>query len=237
MLVYVVFAFNVEQIMRGVGILFALSALSLYLGTFSGSHRARIGLLLGVALVSVPLLIQSFMHGDDTERAVSISAVVYTFSVCFVLFELSSYLYNRSRILVEHDSLTGALNRHGLREYGQAEFSRAERGEYQLTAVMLDCVGFKHINDTQGHLAGDHMLKQIAAHLIDRISPDDVLVRLGGDEFLLLIPYMEEDQVREHVERLLVDAPMDMYVGIAAMQPGDSLNELIERADHRMYSA
>ena len=233
MFVYINMAFILETLMLGVGIFYAFSLLAMYLGTFQGTSRSRVLLFGSLVIVALPFLILAFTHQNDAEQMVAVTIVIYAFSVCFVLFELSTYLYNRSRILVEHDALTGVLNRYGLAEYGEAEVSRAERGKYPITAVMLDCVGFKQVNDTHGHQAGNRLLAELALHVRAGIAPDDVLVRMGGDEFLLLVPYMSEQRTREHVQTILAGAPIRMHVGFAEWRAGDTLESLIARADRR----
>lgn len=225
------FAYSEMYALNGLGILYSFSILALYLGTFAGTRVARYVLLGGLAVVSVRLSMRAWAGGTQFEVGVIITAIVYAVLVCVILFEIGSYMYSRSRILIEHDALTGVLNRYGLTEYGGTEVSRAERGRYPLSAVMLDCIDFKRVNDTQGHQAGDRMLSTLAHHLVSHIASDDIIVRMGGDEFLVLFPYLHEDEARTRVEHMLKDAPIRMHVGVSELQPGETLESLIMRAD------
>src|ERR1700687_1764615 len=100
------------------------------------------------------------------------------------------------------DPLTGLYNRRVAEERLAAEASRSRRYGHPLTVVSLDLDKFKHINDTYGHLAGDHVLKEFAARLGLAIRLSDVAARMGGDEFLVLLPECSTLQVGALLARL-----------------------------------
>ena len=106
------------------------------------------------------------------------------------------------RKLVELDPLTGLLNRRGLERILRLEAERARRDGHRLVALLADCDGFKRINDTGGHAAGDIALKEIASRLSRELRSIDHLARIGGDEFLVLLPQTRLGEGRYVTKRL-----------------------------------
>ncbi|BCY11512.1 GGDEF domain-containing protein [Actinoplanes sp. L3-i22] len=143
------------------------------------------------------------------------------------------------------DLLTGLANRAALDEYETA-LAGAEPGP--LSVVLFDLDGFKQVNDTHGHHAGDLLLTTVAARLRAGLRPGDLLVRLGGDEFAVLLPGMPAEEAAAAVEdwARTVTQPVDVgdgvarvgvSVGVAHRPPGvgASFADLLRTADRRMY--
>ncbi len=133
-----------------------------------------------------------------------------------------------------------ALTKAYLRGPGHVELEReavrAKRTGKPLVVAFIDVDGLKAVNDSRGHAAGDKLLADVAAVLRDQSRDYDVIVRHGGDEFLLALPEMTLDQARERME--LVQAalsaspdPLSVSAGLALLEEGDTLQTLIERAD------
>ncbi len=143
------------------------------------------------------------------------------------------------------DPLTGLYNRRFAESRIREECSRAERGGTSLTAVMLDLDEFKEINDRYGHTAGDLALKEFARKLKACSRGSDVAVRLGGDEFLLILTACDQGQVPGLIDRLrpvnveLPTGPVPVLfsAGWSVYQSGVSPDQLIEQADRALYSA
>jgi diguanylate cyclase (GGDEF)-like protein len=133
------------------------------------------------------------------------------------------------------DPLTGLSNR---RAWDSA-LSRAFASSSTVTLAMLDLDNFKEFNDSYGHPAGDRLLRATAAAWRDQLRGGDVLARLGGEEFGLLICDVSPDTAYEVVERLRACIPEDRTAsaGLAVRAPGESADELLVRADAALYEA
>jgi diguanylate cyclase (GGDEF)-like protein/PAS domain S-box-containing protein len=147
-----------------------------------------------------------------------------------------------------HDGLTGLANRALFRDRLDQALARAERSACPLAVLLIDLDGFKQVNDTLGHDAGDQLLRQVAERFAEASRPGDTLARLGGDEFAMLLEDAAE-RVAVAVARRLLDRlsdPMSVAghemtlgasIGIVA-HTGPGLSEdLIRHADVAMYAA
>ena len=144
--------------------------------------------------------------------------------------------------LAATDPLTGARSRAaGLTEL-EREVDRALRTGCSLVAVYVDVVGLKSLNDTEGHGAGDQLLKRVVTVLRNHLRTYDLVVRLGGDEFLCAISKLSLVDARRRfsaVEVALTTAPhkTPIRTGFAELAPGETVRELIARADSAMLDA
>ncbi len=148
------------------------------------------------------------------------------------------------------DSLTGALSRAAFMQHAEKEFKRAQRYSRPLSVIMLDIDHFKKINDQYGHAAGDHVLQIFVEAIEEEIRSTDVIGRIGGEEFALLLAdttqnaaaYLAE-RVRERITKypyiagkMLIEVTASL--GVAVMNADDSgFNVLLQRADEALYSA
>jgi diguanylate cyclase (GGDEF)-like protein len=142
------------------------------------------------------------------------------------------------------DPLTGLSNRRSAMDRLTAEASRSQRYGHALTVVALDLDEFKQINDTYGHLAGDLVLKEFAARLGFAIRLSDFAARMGGDEFLVLLPECSIGQVESFLARLRpMEAeydgqkiPIFFSAGWVGYEKGESTEQFLERADRTLYA-
>ena len=142
------------------------------------------------------------------------------------------------------DPLTGLYNRRYGEECLKNEIARAERNGHDLAVLVMDLDYFKEINDQHGHAAGDEVLKEFSRHLKRAIRACDVPVRIGGDEFLVVLPECPRENVHIILSRL---KPFDVIVnrqkitvgysrGRAQYQVNDTPKTLVQRADEVLYS-
>ncbi len=148
------------------------------------------------------------------------------------------------RNLAMVDPLTGLYNRRFAMQRLASEVARSERRGHPLTVLTLDLNDFKQINDMHGHPAGDQVLQEFATHLNRVIRGSDLAVRLGGDEFLVLLPECTLEQLQLVLGRLgslEVDwqglrLPVTFSAGWKQYQMGDRPEELLARADQALYA-
>jgi diguanylate cyclase (GGDEF)-like protein len=147
----------------------------------------------------------------------------------------------RDRELAGVDELTGARRRGvGLEEL-QREIERARRTDGGLVAAFVDVDDLKSVNDKQGHSIGDELLRDVAGGLATRMRSYDLVVRVGGDEFLCVLPDVTLTEARRRFEALvseLQDGPAlrSVSFGLSELRDGDSLEELMERADRDLMA-
>jgi diguanylate cyclase (GGDEF)-like protein len=143
------------------------------------------------------------------------------------------------------DSLTGLYNRRCGEMRLSTELARTQRNGLPLEIIMFDLDGLKLINDKYGHAAGDQLLKYFALRLNKAIRGSDLAVRLGGDEFLLLLPECRPDEVRHVLGRLKGlkielegrEIPVLFSAGWASYTPGETAEEFLKRADEALYTS
>jgi diguanylate cyclase (GGDEF)-like protein len=142
------------------------------------------------------------------------------------------------------DPLTGLHNRRSGEQRLAVEISRSQRHGRPLTIVMLDLDGLKSLNDQFGHATGDLLIKFFAEHLMKAIRGSDLAVRLGGDEFLLILPECRPEEVRHILVRLTgikfqFDEQLRSVIfsaGWTNYKSGDVVDELLKRADGALYA-
>ena len=154
--------------------------------------------------------------------------------------------------MVEHDAtfdaLTGAFNRRALLKQGATEVKRARRHNHPLSLLMLDLDHFKQINDSHGHDAGDSVLSQFAAICSKGLREEDLFGRIGGEEFVILLPDTDLTGAVEVAERIRLAVAgfefkiavgkyqkVTVSVGVALMAGDAGMDTLLKSADHCLY--
>jgi diguanylate cyclase (GGDEF)-like protein len=159
-------------------------------------------------------------------------------------------LYDRLSNLALHDSLTGLVNRATLIEWLDRAIARLARQPGGLVVAFMDIDNFKEVNDAFGHACGDDVLVELASRLLDQMRPEDLVARMGGDEFVAVFGNLADplDVAQKLAERLhsIVTQPvrvngndfhMTMSVGVAVVQgPDCHSDDVLAQADAAMYS-
>ncbi|MCX8021562.1 MAG: GGDEF domain-containing protein [Syntrophorhabdaceae bacterium] len=154
---------------------------------------------------------------------------------------------NTVKRIMNKDHLTGILNRRAFEKALKREISFAIRHKLPLSLVIVDIDHFKKINDTYGHETGDLVLKRFAKTLEKYIREEDILGRIGGEEFVLLLPNTDvkhalyaSERIRQKVERLKISGikgNITASFGITELSPSDDMKSLLKRADDALYEA
>ena len=194
--------------------------------------RALVGmvLLFAVYLIYQQLMIQRLR----TQLADQIQSLAKVESLASEVYKLAAL-----------DQLTGLYNRRSGEQRLAQEISRAQRHGRPLTVLLMDLDGLKQVNDTHGHAAGDMVLKGFAERVQRAIRGSDLAVRLGGDEFMVLLPECRVEEVRHvlaRVEGLEViynneKIPCRFSRGWTDYKSGESPQDLLKRADDKLYES
>ncbi len=166
----------------------------------------------------------------------------------FVIFMLASDLSEQMKDIAVRDQLTGVLNRRGLAEHGAAAYANARRNETPLTVILTDIDRFKIINDDFGHTSGDKALVHFSELLIEGRRAEDILARIGGEEFALVLrgtnlqdALRMADDLRIKIEATPISMDgvqtcMTASFGVATLSETDeNLADTITRADRALY--
>lgn len=150
-----------------------------------------------------------------------------------------------------HDDLTGLANRRFLMQQASLELARAQRYQYPLSLFMLDIDHFKEVNDQYGHISGDMVLKQLSQEMPRYLREHDLIGRIGGEEFAVLLPETSieaatliAERLRQAVEKLSFkvmhesNIQLTISIGVASsIEVEQNLEKLRQESDLRLYQA
>ncbi|MGB8880185.1 MAG: GGDEF domain-containing protein, partial [Solirubrobacteraceae bacterium] len=182
-------------------------------------------------------------------------AAAFALALAFAAMALRSSRRARKREMefvaisaaAQTDALTGILNRRGFMDASERELARASRYNRPFVLAYVDVRGLKAVNDTEGHLMGDELIKTVAGLMKESARADDVVGRIGGDEFALLLGEQTVESAEPVIRRIRarvaerraameIRMPWELTIGIAAFpQDGSTLEELLGVADRRLY--
>lgn len=199
------------------------------------------------AIVIVPLIYHLYIQGS------TVSIILATFFTA-VLIVFGTYIRRMHKTLMENvslkienqnisltDHLTNLWNRRGLNFYVEKLIPRSKRSKEPFTFIMLDIDNFKKFNDTYGHNAGDVELAKVAICIEQETRDGDLVVRYGGEEFIVVLPATNMEQTEEVAERICNNVRENSKVtisgGLAIYKEDMDMRDIIENADHALYAA
>lgn len=221
--------------------LFYLIPIFIFSWSFSGNVGGMVALLSAITWVVIEIL-------TDPKEA---NAFVYLWNaiIRFGFFLLPALLLKsleQERKHARTDYLTGAVNNRYFNELAQRELDRAIRYKRHFTVAFIDLDNFKTVNDTFGHTFGDAVLRKLAENMKSSLRKTDVIARVGGDEFAVLLPETDEQSARAAISNMLEKLskkmleyrwPITFSIGVVTViNPDTSVDEILGIADKMMYS-
>ena len=206
--------------------------------------RADIATLLSLVVVIATLLMDS-PHSAFQHTTIVVTLVM-TILFSYVFASRAEKQRLRLETLALSDPLTGLDNRRAFEGAIEHALREAAEGHQVFGLALLDLDGFKEINDAHGHEAGDGVLRQLSRLVSDYLRASDRLFRVGGEEFVLLLPGADIDGMQARMENLRRRIESNLRcqgetvtasIGAAAWQPGDTATSWLMRADAAMYRA
>ena len=212
----------------------------------------------GIIATGAPIgwLLIQFLGGANpidelVEHAGLYAYMLFGTQAVFISFSL--YMGKQEQLISDlavRDPLTGIYNLRFIVDRMKVEISSSRRYKTPLSIIYFDIDHFKRVNDQYGHPAGDDVLRQLSSTINGSIRPEDFLARVGGEEFLLLLPRCDLDDAKNKAERIRAtteklavhtDAKSNIHVtislGVATLQNDETLNEFYSRADQNLYKA
>ncbi|MFG0413305.1 histidine kinase N-terminal 7TM domain-containing diguanylate cyclase [Ectopseudomonas khazarica] len=187
---------------------------------------------------------------DVTQRHLSELKLAEALALSEERLRTISSLHEQLREQALCDPLTGLYNRRYLDEFFARELARVQRENLPLAVALIDLDHFKRLNDECGHLVGDDVLKAVAQHLLDNLRSTDAVFRIGGEEFLLILPGADPDEASARLQSICSqlaareiatrggDQRVTLSAGLAYWpQQGQALDELLHAADAALYQA
>jgi diguanylate cyclase len=188
---------------------------------------------------------------DIPEAGYRIMYLVNTFLVCAGIFIIIQFYSSEQRKLVIFDYLTGLYNRRYIMMQAGFLLSLCKRNNHAISFIMADIDHFKSVNDSYGHQAGDHVLKQVAELLVRNVRECDLVARYGGEEFLLVLPELDSVKATALAERIrstiaesrfeydgnTVSITVSLGISTDQTSPDTTIDRLISQSDSALYEA
>ncbi|GHA82398.1 GGDEF domain-containing protein [Lysobacter bugurensis] len=198
------------------------------------------------AITLAALLLMPGAYESAVQAAVHTTTGALSAAFAYVFAQRAGLQHAHLHRLATHDALTGALNRRSLGQELERAIDAARSDAGTASLIVLDLDRFKHINDTHGHEAGDRVLIEFAHAVRDVTRRTDRFFRLGGEEFLLVLPGADATALARLCEALrdatrtrleVGGEPVTVSIGAAVLQPDETAREWLVRADRAMYRA
>ncbi len=218
--------------MNAVSVIIQLPVVALYLGGFTAPLLARVTQAIVLTAITVIIVVDPFEVVHELNGGKSMPSMVIFTWLCL---EAGIFVQKRFKQETHVDSLTGLYNRRGFVAHADLERSRADRNGTPLCLVMIDLDGFKRVNDTQGHHMGDRLLRDLAGDWKAAARGSDVLCRVGGDEFIFVLPDTNVAAARMFLTRIGERPRQPWSYGIIEWESSEILAAVILKADEAMY--
>ena len=226
--------------------IFPLYYLPIAFGTYVVSQRA--GLFLGV-LSAICWLLSNRFYGEDALGpgiwVFNTGTMILSFATVAFLIGRLKRAFDAERDLSRRDQLTNLPNGRAFREHAELLLAGARRSGQPFAIAYFDLDKFKAVNDERGHHEGDLVLKEVGRILQDNLRSSDVVARIGGDEFIAMLPFTGAPDARMVLERTRTklgeemagrDWPVTMSIGAVSFREAPAtLEEAVRIADDLMY--
>jgi len=189
---------------------------------------------------------KTYVHSSYAIISQASTAVLLVAAGLLLLLIVVQKAIGDSQLASETDTLSGLANRRGFDRQGERMIARAARDGLPLSAILLDLDHFKRINDSYGHAMGDTVIAAFGDLLLRSVPQAGVVGRIGGEEFAILLPdtagqmaWLKAEAIRMSLPAM-ADGPLPRVTasgGVAEWQPGESLADLMRRADKACYHA
>ncbi|WP_338024864.1 GGDEF domain-containing protein [Alteromonas antoniana] len=207
----------------------------------------RVGLLIACISAIAVLFSHSVELSSGLTRVAVYSSLVYLTAFCILTLLVSNFnvAFKMQAAAAEHDPLTGLLNLRGLTTLINEEIARSKRYHHPFTVAYIDIDDFKSVNDSDGHANGDRLLCNVGKLILSSIRESDYTARIGGDEFVCLLPETAQQDARHAFNNLRTRlantfvterVPVTFSVGVVTFEsPPDSVQEALSLVDTLMY--
>ena len=208
-------------------------------GLGNGLVFAFIGNLFGLSL----FIFAGYSHYGIFEVQIMFTISIVTVILIGLVHDERDLFYYRAM----YDDLTGLANMRLFREVCFTSIARAKRKGHECSVLFIDIDGFKSVNDTFGHKAGDEILQKLSQEIKDCVRDSDILARFGGDEFVIFLDETSDDKAAGVSEKIIGKLAKPVRIRTDAVQIGVSIgistyprdgadiDTLIRRADEAMY--
>jgi diguanylate cyclase (GGDEF)-like protein len=205
-----------------------------------------------IAILSVVMLSVNYLNANPSDWSplfLGWSIAGRLAAYLLIIYALSALrtANEHERELARADSLTGVANSRALYEFANNEIARARRYHYPLSVIYMDVDNFKEVNDRHGHAMGDYILKVVAETMRRSVRTVDMVARVGGDEFVIILPqsdFRESDNAIKRLREELLELMRSIHFSttfsigtVTYKDPPETVDELLRSADEQMYKA
>lgn len=212
-----------------------------------GYTASRVSMSIYMLAIILPNLVRYLMLGTDQAHSVALMLFIYMFLVFgivrrgYKLFDSNVRISIENEILSLNDPLTGLGNRRQMEIYVEQLLASVARHQQVFSLLILDLDHFKEYNDQHGHSKGDELLQRTARILKESVREEDMVIRFGGEEFIVLLPGADVIKAAEVSERVRLNvmhmAGNTISGGIAEHKEGMGFESLLQEADRNLYLA